>query len=96
MTGDAWRVNVIGAQTATFSRQQLLEMAQATETLTIGCTEGWSTTQHWTGVRLVDLARAVGAPPGAILRALSLDRAGPGATWPWRMIFGTTAGRCSP
>ena len=54
-------------------------MPQATETLTIGCTEGWSTTQHWTGVRLVDLARVVGAPPGAILRTLSLESVGPGA-----------------
>jgi DMSO/TMAO reductase YedYZ molybdopterin-dependent catalytic subunit len=79
MTGDGWRVNVVGARTATFSRQQLLDMPQATETLTIGCTEGWSTTQHWTGVRLVDLARAVGAPPGSILRALSLESSGPGA-----------------
>jgi DMSO/TMAO reductase YedYZ molybdopterin-dependent catalytic subunit len=78
-TGADWLVTVVGARTASFTRPQLLAMPQATETLTISCTEGWSTTQHWTGVRLVDLAKAVGAPPGAILRALSLETSGPGA-----------------
>ena len=73
------RVMVVGATTVGLSRQQLLAMAQATETLTISCTEGWSTTQHWTGVRLIDLARAVGAPSGAILRAVSLETVGPGS-----------------
>ncbi|MFZ0091790.1 MAG: molybdopterin-dependent oxidoreductase [Solirubrobacteraceae bacterium] len=73
MTGADWRVAVVGARTVSLSRQQLLGMAQAAETLTITCTEGWSTTQHWTGVRLVDLARLVDAPPGAILRTMSLQ-----------------------
>jgi DMSO/TMAO reductase YedYZ molybdopterin-dependent catalytic subunit len=79
MIGTSWRATVIGATTITLSREQLLAMAHATETLTISCTAGWSTTQHWTGVRLVDLARLVGAPPGAILRALSLEAVGAGA-----------------
>ena len=48
-------------------------MAQTTRTVTITCTEGWSTTQHWTGVRLADLASLVDAPKGAILRAVSLE-----------------------
>jgi DMSO/TMAO reductase YedYZ molybdopterin-dependent catalytic subunit len=73
MTGPDWRLAVVGARTASLSREQLLAMPQATETLTIACTEGWSTTQHWTGVRLIDLARLVGAPPGAILSARSLQ-----------------------
>jgi DMSO/TMAO reductase YedYZ molybdopterin-dependent catalytic subunit len=73
MTGPDWRLAVVGARTASFSRDQLLAMPQATETLTIACTEGWSTTQHWTGVRLIDLARLVGSPPRAILSALSLE-----------------------
>ncbi|MBV9798234.1 MAG: hypothetical protein JO039_09335, partial [Solirubrobacterales bacterium] len=64
MTGSAWRLAVVGARTVSLSRHQLLAMAQFTETLTIACTEGWSTTQHWTGVRLIDLARLVDAPPG--------------------------------
>ena len=79
MTGPGWRVTVAGTTTRALSREQLLAMVQATETLTIACTEGWSTTQHWTGVRLVDLAGAVGAPSGAILRAVSLETIGPGS-----------------
>ena len=55
------------------TRQQLLAMDQTTRTLTITCTEGWSTTQHWSGVRLADLARLVNAPKGAILRVVSIE-----------------------
>lgn len=73
MTGADWRLTVVGARTMSFSRDQLLAMAQATETLTISCTEGWSTTQHWTGVRLIDLARSVDAAPGSILSAVSVE-----------------------
>jgi hypothetical protein len=76
MTGPAWRVTVVGATTIELSRERLLAMAQSTETLTISCTEGWSTTQRWTGVRLVDLGRLVGAPAGAILRTVSLETVG--------------------
>jgi DMSO/TMAO reductase YedYZ molybdopterin-dependent catalytic subunit len=76
MTGPAWRLNVVGQSSASLSREQLLGMEQATETLTISCTEGWSTTQHWTGVRLIDLARLVDAAPGAILHTLSLEAEG--------------------
>ena len=73
MTGADWRLTVVGARTISFSRQQLLAMAQSTRTLTITCTDGWSTTQHWTGVQLAALARLVDAPEGAILRAVSLQ-----------------------
>jgi hypothetical protein len=73
MTGADWRLTVAGARTVSLSRQQLLAMAQSTRTLTITCTDGWSTTQHWTGVRLAELARLVHAPRGAILRAISLE-----------------------
>jgi DMSO/TMAO reductase YedYZ molybdopterin-dependent catalytic subunit len=76
ITGPGWRLTVVGARTTTLGREALLAMAQATETLTIACTEGWSTTQHWTGVRLVDLARLVGAPNVAILYATSLQSGG--------------------
>lgn len=73
MTGPAWRVTVVGVTTIALGREQLLAMAQSTQTLTIACTDGWSTTQRWTGVRLVDLATLVGAPSGAVLRAGSLE-----------------------
>ena len=73
MTGADWSLTVVGGRTISFSRQQLLAMAQSTRTLTITCTDGWSTTQHWTGVQLAALARLVDAPDGAILRPVSLE-----------------------
>jgi DMSO/TMAO reductase YedYZ molybdopterin-dependent catalytic subunit len=72
-TGAGWRLTVVGSRTISFSRQQLLAMTQSTRTLTITCTDGWSTTQRWTGVRLAELARLVDAPEGAILRAVTLQ-----------------------
>lgn len=78
MTGVDWRLTVVGARTISFSRQQLLAMAQSTRTITIACTDGWSTTQHWTGVQLAALARLVDAPEGAILRPVSLQPGGGG------------------
>lgn len=76
MVGAAWRLTVSAGTTVRLSREQLLAMEQATQTLTISCTEGWSTTQHWSGVRLVDLARLADVPAGAFLRAISLQAAG--------------------
>ena len=80
MTGPAWRLRAVGGRAMSFTREQLLAMEQATHTVTITCTEGWSTTQHWTGVRLADLARLVNAPKGAMLGALSLEE-GAGASF---------------
>ena len=74
-----WRLAVSGPRTVTLSRAQLLEMELGDETLTISCTEGWSTTQHWTGVRLLDLARLADVPAGATLHAASLQNGGPNA-----------------
>lgn len=76
MTGSAWRLTVVGGRTMSFTREQLLAMAQTTHALTIACTDGWSTTQRWTGVRLADLARLADAPKGAVLRAVSLEADG--------------------
>jgi DMSO/TMAO reductase YedYZ molybdopterin-dependent catalytic subunit len=76
MTGAAWRLTVAGGRTVSLDRQALLGMTQSTHTLTIACTEGWSTTQHWTGVTLASLARLAGAAPGSVLRARSLVEAG--------------------
>lgn len=76
MTNADWRLTVVGARTVSFSREQLLAMDQATRTLTITCTEGWSTTQHWAGLRLADLARLADAPAGATLLAVSLESQG--------------------
>jgi DMSO/TMAO reductase YedYZ molybdopterin-dependent catalytic subunit len=76
MTGADWRLTVVGARTISLSRQQLLAMPQSIRTLTITCTDGWSTTQHWTGVRLAELARLARAPEAAILTAVSLEAEG--------------------
>jgi len=73
MTGADWRLTVVGARTVSFTREQLLAMPQSSRTLTIACTDGWSTTQLWTGVSLATLARLAGAPGGAILRAVSVQ-----------------------
>ena len=78
MTGTDWRLTVVGARTISVSREQLLAMAQSVRTLTITCTDGWSTTQRWTGVQLAELARLVNAPEGAVLRAISLEASGQG------------------
>jgi DMSO/TMAO reductase YedYZ molybdopterin-dependent catalytic subunit len=80
ITSPGWTLAVTGPRTLTFTRAQLLAMEQGTETLTISCTEGWSTTQHWTGVRLLDLARLADVPAGAILHAASLQNGGPNAS----------------
>jgi DMSO/TMAO reductase YedYZ molybdopterin-dependent catalytic subunit len=51
-------------------------MPQHTYDLPIACVEGWSTTQRWTGVRLRDLAAAVGMPDAAAMAAGSLQPRG--------------------
>jgi DMSO/TMAO reductase YedYZ molybdopterin-dependent catalytic subunit len=51
-------------------------MPQRTAHLPIACVEGWSTTQTWTGVRLVDLATACGMPDPSSARVTSLQVGG--------------------
>jgi len=59
--GAAWRLRLrAGGQTVSLSRAQLLRMPQHVHDLPIACVEGWSTTQRWSGVRIMDLARLVG------------------------------------
>jgi len=73
-----WRLALSGpTRTRHLSRAQLMAMPQHTYALPIACVEGWSTTQHWTGVRLRDLAALVDAPDGAILEVHSLQPTGP-------------------
>ncbi|MEO3794956.1 molybdopterin-dependent oxidoreductase [Nonomuraea sp. B10E15] len=76
-TGDGWRLAVVGASPVHLSRADLLAMPLHTYALPIACVEGWSTEQVWTGVRLADLARLAGVPPGAAaVTAESLQRVG--------------------
>jgi DMSO/TMAO reductase YedYZ molybdopterin-dependent catalytic subunit len=72
-----WRLTVKGARTRTLSRQALMTLLpQRSCTITLGCVEGWSTTQRWTGVRLADLAALVDAPAGAGVLVESLQNGG--------------------
>ncbi len=73
----AWALTVEGASTRKLTRQALLAMEQHTYAMPIACVEGWSTTQHWTGVRLSDLAALVGARTNTILEVQSLQPSGP-------------------
>jgi DMSO/TMAO reductase YedYZ molybdopterin-dependent catalytic subunit len=76
-TGASWRLRIEGAATKReFSREQLLAMPQYSYDLPIACVEGWSTTQHWTGVRLRDLAALAGIDGDAELQVESLQKGG--------------------
>jgi DMSO/TMAO reductase YedYZ molybdopterin-dependent catalytic subunit len=78
LIGPSWRLRLAtGASSRTLSREQLLAMNQHTYELTLGCVEGWSTTQHWSGVRLADLAALAGASANAELRVESIQPSGP-------------------
>jgi DMSO/TMAO reductase YedYZ molybdopterin-dependent catalytic subunit len=59
-TGPSWTLELVGTRSVTLTRDELLALPQITAVLPIACTEGWSTTQRWTGVRLADLAQQAG------------------------------------
>jgi DMSO/TMAO reductase YedYZ molybdopterin-dependent catalytic subunit len=61
-TGESWRLELVGARQLTLTRQDLLALPSVEATLPIACTEGWSTVQRWSGIRLADLAAAAGTP----------------------------------
>lgn len=73
MTGDAWRLEVVGARTVTLTRAELEAMPQIAEKLTIGCVEGWSTRQPFEGVPLTALAALCGVPEARRATAISLQ-----------------------
>lgn len=65
-----------GDRSETFSREQLLAMPQVDVELPIACVEGWSQLARWRGVRMRDLADAVGADPGSRFVVRSLEERG--------------------
>jgi DMSO/TMAO reductase YedYZ molybdopterin-dependent catalytic subunit len=66
MIGSHWRLSLgFGPDVVSLTRAELEAMPQHSYELPIACVEGWSTTQHWTGVRLSNLALRAGVPPGA-------------------------------
>ena len=70
-----WTLRVSGpdGRRLQFTRAELEHrFTQHTHSVTLACREGWSTTQRWTGVRLADLAAAVGlrGSPAVFIEAL--------------------------
>jgi DMSO/TMAO reductase YedYZ molybdopterin-dependent catalytic subunit len=73
----AWRLEVTyDGRTTSYALSDLEAMEQVTEDLPIACVEGWSATGTWTGVRVADLVRAVGAPAYSRVFFTSLQRFG--------------------
>jgi hypothetical protein len=78
MVGPAYRLEVVyGERRASFTREDLHEMTQRTESLPIACVEGWSAGALWTGVRVRDLLDLVGVPAGRDVDVYSLQPSGP-------------------
>ncbi|MFI6063328.1 molybdopterin-dependent oxidoreductase [Streptomyces sp. NPDC051286] len=77
--GPAWRLHVHGSGPAlTFTREQLLKMPEHRAALPIACVEGWSTDdQHWSGLRLRDLAVLAGVPHAGSVMVQSVQPGGP-------------------
>ena len=73
--GDAWRLTLAGGPSpVVLDRAALAAMPQHTARLPIGCVQGWSTVQTWSGIRLADLAAAAGVPTPASMHVQSLQK----------------------
>ncbi len=73
--GAAWRLTLTGGPIpVVLDRAALAAMPQHTARLPIGCVQGWSTVQPWSGVRLADLAAAAGVPAPLSARVQSLQK----------------------
>ncbi|MDX3070859.1 molybdopterin-dependent oxidoreductase [Streptomyces sp. NPDC088354] len=79
LTGPAWRLEVHGrGEALVFTREQLLAMRRHAAALPIACVEGWSTEdQHWSGLRLTDLAAMAGLPAAGSVLVESVQPPGP-------------------
>lgn len=77
--GPGWRLEVVGrAPTLVFTRDELLALTQHSAALPIACVEGWSTPdQHWSGLRLADLAAMAGLPGAGSVLVESVQPPGP-------------------
>ncbi|MFF2964465.1 molybdopterin-dependent oxidoreductase [Streptomyces sp. NPDC057963] len=78
--GPSWRLALHGHGTTplVFTREQLLTMRQHAAALPIACVEGWSTEdQHWSGLRLADLAALAGLPDAGSVLVESVQPPGP-------------------
>ncbi|MEU1446622.1 MULTISPECIES: molybdopterin-dependent oxidoreductase [Streptomyces] len=79
LVGPTWRLEVHGrGAPQVFTRGQLLAMPQHAAALPIACVEGWSTEdQHWSGLRLADLAAMAGMPDAGSVLVQSIQPPGP-------------------
>ncbi|MGV9563614.1 molybdopterin-dependent oxidoreductase [Streptomyces sp. NPDC003480] len=77
--GPDWRLEISGhGPSLVFTRGQLLAMRQHAAALPIACVEGWSTPdQHWSGLRLTDLAAMAGLPRASRVLVESVQPPGP-------------------
>ncbi|MGA8545321.1 MAG: molybdopterin-dependent oxidoreductase [Mycobacterium sp.] len=74
--GAAWRLRLTGGPIpVVLDRAALAAMPQHTVRLPIGCVQGWSTVQTWSGVRLADLAATAGVRAPLLARVQSLQKA---------------------
>jgi DMSO/TMAO reductase YedYZ molybdopterin-dependent catalytic subunit len=74
---DGWRLElVLGEESRSLSRADLLAMELRTERLPIACVEGWTSYQDWTGVRLRDLAALAGTQGEAHVLVESIQEGG--------------------
>lgn len=75
--GRSWVLEVAyDGETRRFTRADLLNLPQAVEELPITCVEGWSVSASWSGVRMVDVLAAVGAPAESRVLVSSLQTRG--------------------
>jgi DMSO/TMAO reductase YedYZ molybdopterin-dependent catalytic subunit len=77
--GPGWRLEVhcLGS-VLVLTRERLLGMRQHAAVLPIACVEGWSTDdQHWSGLRLADLAAMAGLPEAGSVLVESVQPPGP-------------------
>ncbi|MEU7057385.1 molybdopterin-dependent oxidoreductase [Streptomyces sp. NPDC046197] len=79
LVGPDWRLEVHGrGAPQIFTREQLLALPQHAAALPIACVEGWSTEdQHWSGLRLADLAALAGLPDAGSVLVQSIQPPGP-------------------
>ena len=86
MTGAGYALQIRGTRELRLTRDQLAALPQRTARIPLGCVEGWSTEQEWTGVPLAALARMAGVrepssahveslQPKGVLRAITLNGA---------------------
>ena len=71
-----WRFTVAGPRQLSYSLDDLRELPQNRSDLPIACVEGWSQGARWEGIRVRDLLRLCGAPPGSSVRVVSMEKGG--------------------